>query len=398
MSDQSASSEQLPESTEGAVQRHFDRGQLNGTLLAHATEGIVMVDADGRVRSFNPAAERIFGRTAPLVLGREVGELLPDLDPTWPDGHLGRCLAQGVKVAGVGGEVTARRADGALLDLHLAVAEVEDEGRRHFFGFVHDISQLKRLEHQARAHLQELAHLDRLSALSDLTAGLAHEIAQPLTAVRTNAQACLTLLRSGNLDPAALEQAVTQIARQATHAGNIVSQLRAFLHRGEPGVSEAVAVPMLVDEVLALLSHELRGTGVTLVREHCDPPCQLLVNRIQIQQVLANLIKNACEAMADSAGERRLEVRSLCDRGTGSCEIQVADTGPGIAATHLEQIFDPFFTTKPQSLGQGLSICRSIVESHSGSLSAENSSTGGAMFRLRIPLETPGRRSDVAGA
>ncbi|TVS10371.1 MAG: PAS domain S-box protein [Gammaproteobacteria bacterium] len=391
MPKQSASSEPLPEWAEGAL-------QFNRTLLAHATEGIIVVDVDGRVRSFNPAAERIFGQTAPLVLDQDVGELLPDLDPRWPDGHLGRRLAQSERAASEAYELTARRADGTLLDLQLSIAEIDSEGQRHFLGFVRDISELRRLEHQARVHLQELAHLDRLGAVSDLTAGLAHEIAQPLTAVRTNAQACLTMLRSGNVDAAVLEQVVGEIAQQATHAGNIVTQLRAFLHRGESGKFEAVGIAVLVDEVLALLSHEIRRAGVTLVRAHCDPPCELLVNRIQTQQVLANLIKNACEAMTDVDGERRLEVRSLHDRANGSCEIQVADTGPGISAAHLEQIFDPFFTTKSQSLGQGLSICRSIVENHGGSLSAENGSKGGALFRLRMPLCTRERRPDVAGA
>lgn len=369
-----------------ARQREEDRAGLNQSLLTHATEGIVMVDAEGRVLSINPAAERILGSPAATILDQPIGEWLPDLDPGYPDGHLARQVAGGTP-GSTGHDLTLNRPDGSRVDVQLIVAAVRDDGRRCYLGFLQDISERKHLEHQLRTHLQELAHLDRLGALSELTTGLAHEIAQPLTAVRSMAQACLTLLRSPDTDRAELEAALTRIVQQTTHAGEIITQLRAFLQRGETAEPQVVSVESLVDDVLQLLGHELRNADITLVRKHCEPPCELLVNRVQAEQVLANLIKNACEAMATVPGERILEVRGV--RGSKGCEIEVADTGPGIAPEHLERIFEPFFSTKSSSLGQGLSICHSIVASHGGSLTAANRPEGGAVFRLRLPLAAP---------
>ncbi len=366
-----------------ARQREEDRARLNQALLANATEGIVMVDDKGRLLHFNPAAERILGQPAATVLDHPVGEWLPDLDPGFADGHLARQIASRTPGT-ISCDATLARPDGSRVDTQLIVAAVEYENRQCYLGFLQDISERKRLEHQVRTHLLELAHLDRLSALSDLTTGLAHEIAQPLTAVRSTAQACLTLLRSPDNDRAELEAALTRIVQQTTHAGEIIAQLRAFLQRGEKAEPEVVSVASLVDEVLQLLGHELRTADIKLIRKHCDPPCKLLVNRVQAEQVLANLITNACEAMSTAPGERILEVLGVS--GPEGCEIQVADTGPGIAPEHLERIFEPFFSTKPNSLGQGLSICHSIVASHGGRLSAENRPGGGALFRLQLLL------------
>lgn len=360
--------------------READRHRLNKALLAHATEGIVMVDADARIVSVNPAAERILGEQSANLLGQTIGHWLPDLDPTFADGRLGQMLATGEFGRH---DLTVTRTDGSRIELQLTIARVDEHDHRCYLGFLQDVTERKRLENQIRIHLLELAHLDRLSALSELTAGLAHEISQPLTAVRSNAQACLALLRSPGSNLVEIEHALTRIVRQTTHAGEIITQLRAFLHRGEAAEREVVSVAELIDDVLHLLGHELQQADVTLLRRHCDPPCSIFVNRVQAEQVLANLIKNACDAMA-SASERTLTLSGA--RGEHGCEIHIADTGSGIPPEHLNRIFDPFFTTKPNSLGQGLSISRSIVEHHGGTLSVENRPAGGTLFRLRFPL------------
>lgn len=363
-----------------------DELRRSRTVIHHALDGIIIIDKRGIIQHFNPAAERIFGHDAASVIGRKVGMLMPEPDRSRHDDYIRHYLDTGEgRIIGRGREVTGCRRDGSPVELNLAIAPFTEDDKTFFIGFVRDISEQKTAERRSREHLQELAHLDRRAGLNDLTAGLAHELSQPLTAIRTTAEACLTLIEQGQLPPDSLERALQQVSLQAARAGEIIQEVRHFLRKGDETAPGSHDPDTMINSVLKLLSHEIETAQVKVVRDLNDPICQCIANRVQIEQVFFNLIRNALQAMAETTGERKLAIESRFDPDTASCHITISDTGPGIAEAHFERLFEPFFTTRPDGLGQGLSICRSIVEQHGGTLIAGNGPEGGACFTLVLP-------------
>jgi two-component system, LuxR family, sensor kinase FixL len=285
---------------------------------------------------------------------------------------------------GSGREVVGRHNEGHHLDLQLTVAEFID-GQRYFVGFFHDISERKQAERQAREHLAELAHVTRVNALSEVTSGLAHEISQPLMAIATLAEAGRMLLDKPEVDVDAILPVFTQIARQGQRAGDIILQIRAFLRKDHADQVEAHQPEQLIRNVLALLHHELEAAKVTVRLQIAEVRACCMVNQVQIEQVLFNLIKNSIDAMCSIDGDRGLKVSCSCSAKDGLCRFVIADAGPGIPEENMERLFHPFYTTKKKGLGQGLSICRSIVQRHGGSIRAHNRRQGGAVFEFTVP-------------
>jgi len=354
------------------------------TIVDNAIDGIITIDRHGVVRDFNPAAEHIFGYNKSEIIGQNVRVLMPEPDSSRHDDYIRRYLETGqARIIGIGREVTGRHRDGSPIDLRLAVAEVNE--RDHFFiGFTRDIRARKRAEREAREHFAELAHVTRLGALGEVTSGLAHELSQPLTAIAASVEASLMMISSGQAEPEALKPALEQISRQGQRAREIIEQLRAFLRKGQPDHMAPCSPARLVDNVLKLLNFETEDAGVDVEVKIDSALHSWVVNRIQIEQVLFNLAKNAIDAMRETEGERRLTIRGRA--ANGWCELAVIDTGPGIADEHLKKLFSPFFTTKSNGLGQGLSICRSIIQRHGGELTADSRSEGGAVFRFVVPM------------
>lgn len=362
--------------------------QHSQTIVDNAFDGIVTINQEGSIRSFNPAAEEIFGYEASEVIGSNVAMLMVAPEGARHDWYIQNYLKTGQsRILGTAREVTGRHKEGALIDLQLAVAEFMDD-EQLFIGFFRDIRQRKRAEREARAHLAELAHVTRVGALSELTAGLAHELSQPLTAIAANAEAGLMMCDAGDVESEdnPLRPLLEQVADQSKRAREIINQLRDFLRRDRSDQITRCCPEELVDHVMMLLNHEIESAGIQ-VRIMIDSgvgKCE--VNRVQIEQVLFNLAKNAIDAMRETDGKRILSIE--CGKGDsgGCCEMRVLDTGPGIPRKHMERLFNPFFTTKEEGLGQGLSICRSIVERHGGTLSARNRSAGGMVFCFELPL------------
>jgi len=357
-------------------------------IVDNAIDGIVTIDAGGTVRGFNPAAERIFGFSRDEVVGQNVSMLMPEPDRSRHDSYIRRYLESGKgHIIGIGREVLGRHRDGSSIELRLAVAEVS-ERERLFIGFTRDIRARKSAEREAREHFAELAHLTRLSTLGEVSAGLAHELSQPLTAIAAAVEAGLMMLDADAPNSGSLRPALDQIARQGQRAREIVEQLRTYMRKGEPHSMAPCNPARLVDNVLRLLNYEIEAHRIA-VQTRLDSGLQsLIVNRIQIEQVLFNLAKNAIDAMRGTRGERLLSIEGKVR--SGACEFLVTDTGPGIAEADLPRLFNPFFTTKTDGLGQGLSICRSIIERHGGTLTGENCDRGGAVFRFTLPVRPDG--------
>ena len=358
------------------------------TIVQHAIDGIVTLNHDGIIQSFNPAAERLFGYTANEAIGNNIAMLMPEPDRHRHDDYIRHYQrTHEPRIIGTGRDVTAMRRDGNPIDIRLAVAEFFLGQEQHFVGFIHDLSSRKRAEREALEARENLAHANRITAMGELAAGLAHEISQPLTAIQVTAEACRSMLKEDNPDPTMLADALEQITVQSQRTGSIVRELRDFVRKGSPGQIGRHDPESLVNNVLPLLSHELERAGVRVVHHHETPLCDCLINRIQIEQVLVNILRNAIEAMEGHDGERLLQIRSRLRPDGQWCEIDIDDSGPGIPPAHMNRLFDPFFTTKTHGMGQGLAICRSIIERHGGSLKVEPLAMGGTRFRILLPRE-----------
>ena len=368
-----------------------DETRRSRTILDHAIDGTIIIDEHGIIQHINPAAQRIFGYEAAAVLGHNVKLLMPQTDQGHHDDYIRRYLDTGEgRIIGSGRDVTGRHRNGSPIDLHLSIASFTENDQTFFVGFTSDISERKATERQSAQYLRELAHLDRRAGLHELTSGLAHELSQPLTAIRATTEACLTLSKKGQLTPESINRALQEIDLQASRASEIIQEVRSFLRKEDQSSTGTHDTSTMIDKVLKLLSHEIESTGVEVVRKLNDPICHCMANRVQIEQVLFNLIRNAVEAMAETDGERVLEIESRFDQDAASCSIMITDSGPGIADAHLERLFEPFFSTRPQGLGQGLSICRSIIEHHGGTLTAANVAGRGACFTLVLPSSQEG--------
>ena len=254
--------------------------------------------------------------------------------------------------------------------------------------FVVDITERKEAQEAVLAAQAELAHAARVATLGELTASIAHEVNQPLMAVVTNGEAAMRWMRREPPDLVEVEASITRLVAEGRRASEIVKRVRAFLRKA-PEQRDELDVTDLVAEAVQLVERELARAGVTPGITVAPGLPAVIGDRIQLQQVLVNLMVNAAQAMADHPGERRLSIeatRASADMIT----IAVADTGPGIAADHLERLFDPFFTTKEQGMGMGLAICRTTAEAHGGALSVESRPGEGATFRLSLPAPPAG--------
>lgn len=353
------------------------------SVLDTVPDAMVVIDPEGRMQSFSATAERLFGYAPEEVLGRNVSMLMPSPYREQHDGYLQRYLSTGERrIIGIGRLVVGQRKDGSTFPMELAVGEVRSGERRFFTGFIRDLTERQQTQKRMQELQAELVHMSRFTALGEMASTLAHELNQPLSAVANYLKGSRRLLESGQDDilPTVTE-AVANAMEQALRAGQIIKRLRDFVSRGE-SVREFEDLPKLIEEAsaLALVGVKEMGVHVTFA---LDPKADwVFVDKIQIQQVLLNLIRNALEAMQESV-ERDLVLATRQVEGD-MIEVSVADTGPGIAPEIAAQLFQPFITTKAQGMGVGLSISRTIVESHGGRLWAEPNPTGGTVFRLTL--------------
>jgi two-component system sensor kinase FixL len=358
-------------------------------ILDTAVDGIITINQRGLIETFNRAAERIFGYRAAEVIGHNVSMLMPPPHRDQHDQYIDDYLrTRRKKIIGIGREVEGLRKDGTVFPLELAVGEVSTPAGRIFTGIIRDITDRREAEAEARRRLKEFAHLMRMRSMGELASGLAHEVNQPLTAIISNAQACLRMINANRADPELIRDALQQIARQGERAGEVIRRLRKYVEKGE---LEKVPSDLNVSvvEVLELLKHELETHHVEVKLEVEPDLPSVPADRVQIEQVMINLIRNAVDAMAASdANPARLYIgtRRGSHSGVAGIQISVRDTGPGISTEASGKLFEPFFSTKPDGLGQGLTICRRIIEAHGGRIWAEPVQPHGAAFHFWLPI------------
>lgn len=353
------------------------------SIFDTAPEAMIVINDLGIVQSYGASAERMFQWRAAEVIGRNISMLMPQPFRDQHDGYLQRYLNTGEKrIIGIGRIVVGQRKDGSTFPMELAVGEVSSEHGRFFTGFVRDLTDREEREARVEQLQAEVVHISRLSAMGEMASALAHELNQPLSAIANYLNGAKRLLaREGPADPKAVE-AVDKAVGQALRAGDIIRRLRDFLSRGE-GERSVESLSKLVHEACGLALVGAKESGVD-VRYELDPHLdRVLVDRIQIQQVLVNLVRNALEAMHDQA-QRQLLVSTLVD--DDMAVVSVADTGTGLDPGIEQKLFQPFVTTKPQGMGVGLSISRTIIEAHGGRIWTKANPGGGAVFHFSVPL------------
>ncbi|HEX2942235.1 MAG TPA: PAS domain S-box protein [Rhodopila sp.] len=353
------------------------------SVLETVPDAMVVIDAKGIMQSFSATAERLFGYSADEAVGRNVSMLMPSPYREQHDRYLARYFDTGEKrIIGRGRVVVGLRKNGSTFPMELAVGEMVLNGRHLFTGFVRDLTERQETQRRMQDLQAELIHMSRFTAMGEMASTLAHELNQPLTAVASYLNGCRRLLGvAEDVNNLMLRDAIDRAAEQALRAGQIIRRLRQFVARGE-SERRVENLSKLIEEASALALVGVKETGIRVTFDFDPRASFVLVDKIQIQQVVLNLIRNAIEAMQET--ERRELTVATTDREDGMAEIRVIDTGPGIAPEIAPQLFQPFVTTKPHGMGVGLSISRTIVEAHGGRLWAEPNPAGGTVFRLTV--------------
>jgi two-component system sensor kinase FixL len=354
------------------------------SILETVPDAMIVIDRRGIMQLFSSAAERQFGYAEHEAIGQNVRILMPNPDRSRHDGYLERYRSTGERhIIGIGRIVTGQRKDGTTFPMHLSIGEMQSGGEPYFTGFVRDLTEQQQTQARLQELQSELVHVSRLSAMGEMASALAHELNQPLAAISNYMKGSRRLLaESPDPNGPKIEAALDRAAEQALRAGQIIRRLRDFVSRGE-SEKRVESLSKLIEEAGALGLAGAREQGVQL-RFNLDPECdQVLVDRVQIQQVLVNLFRNALDAMALTP-QREL-IASNTKVNDDMIEVAISDTGTGIPDHVMSNLFQTFFTTKETGMGVGLSISRSIVEAHGGRMWAEANRSGGATFRFTLP-------------
>ncbi|MEL7049716.1 MAG: PAS domain S-box protein [Pseudomonadota bacterium] len=352
-------------------------------IIDAAVFAIITINPDGTVEDFNPAAEKMFGHTAADVIGQDLGMLMPEPFRSAHDGFVKNYLKTGEKkIIGIGREVRGLHKDGRSFHIHLTVSEVKLGHRTIFTGMIENISARVDAEERVAQLQSELIHVARLSAMGELASALAHELNQPLTAITNYASAARRLIKSQKVDEAT--QLVLKAGDQAQRAGEIIHHLRQFIERGDTERGWANLVSTVSEGArLGLIGTQDHKVRFEMQTEDDLP--EVMIDRVQIQQVVQNLVRNAVDAMRDQMEDQHI-LLEVMRRGTTQVDVVVEDSGPGLSEEVKKKLFQPFVTTKADGMGVGLSVCRNIVEAHGGRLTGENQHNGGARFRFTLPI------------
>lgn len=374
-------SRRASELTERALRRREAHLQ---SVLDTVPDATVVIETRGTITSFNAAAVRQFGYQPEEVVGRNVSVLMPSPYSEHHDGYLERYLRTGERrIIGVDRVVIGRRKDGSTFPMKLTVGKTESEGAVHFTGFIRDLTEREESAGKLEEAQNELARLARLNELGEMASTLAHELNQPLSAIANYVQGCSRLLDKVDAEHAVrMRDALDETAKQALRAGDIIRHLREFVTKG---VTERRPedIREIVEEagVLALVGS--RERGIKSMFEFGPETGMVLADRVQVQQVLMNLMRNAMEAMRNS--ERRELVIRTFGESNNTLTVEVSDTGPGIPDDIAAQLFLPFVTSKANGMGIGLSISKRIIESHGGAITLARNGAGGASFVFTLP-------------
>ena len=354
-------------------------------LITTAADGIIVIDSQGHIQIFNPACERLFGYTPAEVAGKNVKMLMPAPYRDEHDDYLQHYRETGEKrIIGIGREVVGRRKDGSTFPMYLSVGQGKMEETEIYVGIIHDLTERNAAVRRMQEMQSELLHVSRLSAMGEMGSALAHELNQPLAAIMNYVKAAQRTLEPTE-DPRAVKarDLIGKAGEQTARAGNIIRHLRDFIEKRESNRREE-KLNKIIEEAIALGLVGVADSNVK-VKVVLDPGLPMVtVDKIQIQQVIINLIRNAVEAM-QQVPVRQLHIRSG-PAESGFAQVTVSDTGPGFSEDVAGRLFQPFVTTKEKGMGIGLTICQSIIDSHGGRIWMTPNEGAGVSFHFELPL------------
>lgn len=354
------------------------------SIIDTVPEAMIVINEHGKILTFSAAAVRLFGWLPDDVLGKNVSILMPTPYRREHDSYLDRYKQTGEKrIIGIGRIVVGQRKDSTTFPIELSVGEFRTDSDIFFIGFIRDLTERRTQERRVQELQSELIHVSRLSAMGEMASSLAHELNQPLSAATNYVRGAERLLRTNTAETIQASDALNYAATQLLRVGDIIKHLRDFVAKGE--TQKELSDPAVIIEeasALALFGAKERGVNVSLrIQRNMKP---VLVDRIQIQQVAVNLIRNAIDSM-DNCDRRDLLISVISDSNQ-FCLCTITDTGCGISTSIANELFKPFITSKPNGLGVGLSICRTIIESHGGRIWASTNGNPGTTFSFTIPF------------
>ena len=370
-----------------AKRRQAEEAKNNLAAIVETSDDAILSETlEGLIISWNAGAEKIYGYSANEIVGQHVSILAPPELKGEVKGIVER-LRRGESVDHL--ETQRLSKEGIRIDVSLTISPIENE-RGTIIGastIARDITARKKAEVEELQHRTEMAHLSRVTMLGELSGSLAHELNQPLTAILSNAQAAQRFLAHDDVDLNEVRDILSDIVKQDKRAGEVIHRLRLLLKKSTVE-HQPLDLNEVVSEVLKLARNDLLNQRVTGQMELAPELPTIIGDRVQLEQVVLNLVMNGCDAIATGpAANRKLIIRTGLNNGDGVC-VSVADQGVGLAPDNLEKVFEPFFSTKPHGMGLGLSVCRTIITAHGGKLWAANNAVRGATFYFTIPAKS----------
>ena len=363
------------------LQRHAD------SVLDAVVDAIITIDRHGLILSHNQATERLFGYAPGELTGQPVTCLMPEPHRSRHQDYVRNYLETGnARIIGIGRELDALRKDGTTFPIYLAVNAIETDGEIYFVGIIRDLTEQVAAQRALMEQKDRAAHVGRLSTMGEMTASIAHEINQPLTAIAMYAQACVRLLKKESVDQLKVLDAIQKLNEQSLRAGAVIERIQRFVQNA--GSNRAfVDLNTLLLDINHLAAGDARLHGVMLQFDLEASLPEVFADGVQIQQVALNLVRNAIDAMFEIECRHgdQLLVRSYV-RGDNVI-VEVVDTGTGVARDQADKLFTAFHSTKKEGMGMGLAICRSIIEDHDGELGFRNNEGPGATFYFSLPFK-----------
>ncbi|HEY8037243.1 MAG TPA: PAS domain S-box protein [Methylobacter sp.] len=375
--------EELRRSKHQLVERE---AKLNSIFNA-SVEGIITIDMSDIIVSANAAVETIFGYKPEELIGCNISKLMKSSSPDYYD------PPNAVELDGQIREIEGIHKNGSIVPLDLSVAEFSIDNEHYFTNIVRDISLRKYREQQDKEHLDELAHVTRLGLMGEMASGIAHEVNQPLSAISSYAQASLNLINSEDesLDMVKLCEILYKTQQQALRAGQIIHRMREFV-KSHSKHRSTTDINALIHDAVSLCIGELKHNDIKLIFELEYNLPLIDADHIQIEQVIINLVRNSIDALRNlpAKQQRQLTIHSHLTLSNG-IQVRVKDNGPGLDEYQKQKILTPFYTTKADGMGMGLSISRSLVEAHEGTLHFNSQLGKGTTFYFTLPIR---RKSD----